>query len=195
MKRSAKLTRALLMIGVAFIVAAVLITVVPMISQKIARSKNTEILGQMYSLIPQVRAGSVDDRIDMDMPSLEIDGMNFVGIIEVPKHSVHLPVYSSWDGGKVSRFPCRYTGSIYDGSLIIGGSDGAGQFDFSKTISIGDTVSVTDMTGARYSYRVAWVEITDDVSRENLASLDAELVLFMRSSTSIKYTVIMCDRK
>ena len=195
MKRSVKLTRVLLIIGVIFVVAAMLITVVPMISQKIAKSKNTEILEQMYSLIPQVRTGSVDDRIDMDMPSLEIDGMSFVGIIEVPKFSVHLPVYSSWDGGKVLRFPCRYMGSIYDGSLIIGGSDGEGQFDFSRTISIGDTVSVTDMTGARYSYRVAWVEITDDVSTEHLVSLDADLVLFMRSSTSLKYTLITCNRK
>jgi len=192
--RSGKITRIILILGVILILGALLITLVPMVSQKVASSKNVEILERMNLLLPEVRAGVYDDRVDVDMPSAEIDGMNFVGIIEIPLHDVKLPIYASWDSSKVGRFPCRYMGSIYDGSLIIGGSDSADQLDFSKTISIGDAVFVTDMTGARYSYKVTWVKLTDDVSTEQLISTEADLVLFVRNSYSLDYAVVSCDK-
>ena len=189
-----KFTRILLVLGVLLILGALLITVVPVVSGKIASSKNDGVLETVYSLIPEVRSGTFDDRVDVDMPSLEVDGEDYVGIIEIPMLEVHLPIRARWDSGKVSRSPCRFAGSIYDGSLIVGGSDHEDQFDFAKTISIGDAVFVTDMTGSRYTYKVTWVELTDDVSAENLASREADLVLFVRDSYSLEYAVITCDR-
>ena len=195
MKKSTKITRLLLIVGIILISAAVLMTVLPMISEKTAVAKNKEIISEIYFIIPEVSAGTVDDRVDMDMPSLEIDGEDFVAIIGVPKFGVELPVYGEWDKSKVSRFPCRYTGSIYDKSLIIGGSDAKGQLDFSKTVSIGDSVFVTDMTGKRYSYTVTWVQSTDDVSSDALMGMEADLLLFTKNSSSLDYTVITCMRK
>lgn len=195
MKKSTKITQLLLIVGIILIGAAVIMTVLPMISEKTAVAKNKEIISKIYSIIPEVSAGTVDDRVDMDMPSLEIDGEDFVAIIGVPKFGVELPVYGAWDKSKVSRFPCRYTGSIYDKSLIIGGSDAEGQLDFSKTVSIGDSVFVTDMTGKRYSYTVTWVQSTDDVSSDALMGTEGDLVLFIKNSGSLDYTVITCMRK
>lgn len=174
-------------------ICSILMIAWPMIYGRITSPSTDSILDRIYSSIPQIKKGMADDRVDVGMPSLEIDGLDFVGIIEIPNFDTRLPVYGSWNKNMLMRFPCRYTGSIYDGSLIVGGSDAAGQFDFAKTISIGDTVFVTDMTGARYSYVVEWVEFTTDVSTENLASLDSDLVLFMRNSTSFDYTVITCS--
>ena len=186
-------TRILLALGVLLVLGALLITVVPMLRGKIATSKNGGVFETVYSLIPEVRAGAFDDRVDVEMPSLEVDGEDYVGIIEIPMCGVHLPIRASWDSGDISRSPCRFTGSIYDGSLVVGGSDHEGQFNFAKTISIGDTVFVTDMTGARYTYKVTWVELTDDVSREYLTSREADLVLFVRDAYSLEYAVVSCD--
>ena len=122
------------------------------------------------------------------MPVLSIDGADFAAIIEVPAYSAKLPVYGRWDALKVSAYPCRYTGSMYDGSLVIG----MGESAVMQSISVGDAVYITDMTGLCYAYGVSDVIVTDDVSTEHLTSLDADLVLFARRSYSGEYTVVCC---
>ena len=126
------------------------------------------------------------------MAAMEVDGMDFVGIVDIPAYGRELPVYGHWEAGKVSSFPCRYTGSIYDGSLIIGGSDNAGQFDFMKLITVSDPVHITDMTGARYSYTVTDIRITRDVSTGSLRGQNADLVLFARNTATLDYTLVLC---
>lgn len=189
-----RLTGILTVFGVALILGAVLLMVVSTAGQNSAMGKNREIVGEIYSLIPEVQNGVFDDRVNMQMPMLEIDGANFAGVIDIPVHGTLLPIYGAWDKNKVSSFPCRYSGSIYDGSLIIGGSDNEGQFDFMKWITGGDSVFVTDMTGSRYSYEVTEIVKTKDVSTENLASEEADLVLFARNTYSLDYTVVRCSR-
>ena len=89
----------------------------------------------------------------------------------------------------------RFSGSMYSGSLIIGGSDNPGQLDFMKLITGGDTVYLTDMTGGRYSYTVTEILKTTDVSHDNLAAGDAALVLFVRNTYGFDYTVVRCALK
>jgi len=191
--KSSLITGLLSVFGVLLIVGAVLLTVLQSVGQNVTAERNRDILEQMYALMPTVHSGGVDDRIDVSMPMLEINGEDFVGIIEIPLYHKQLPVYGSWSKHKVSSFPCRFDGNLYDGSLIIGGSDGAGQFDFMKNISIGDSVFLTDMTGGRYYYKVDWVELTSDATSETLASDTADMVLFARNSYSLDYTVVRCS--
>ncbi len=194
MNHGKKITNALLWLGILLIALSILIILVSTVNQKIASAKNTDILKRMDSLLPEVRIGVYDDRVDMNMPTIEIDGVDFCAIVEVPARSVRLPVCAKYDDGPLSRFPGRNTGSIYDGSLVISGNDYTGQFDFSKTISIGDSVFVTDMTGARYAYSVTWAEFKKEISDEYFASLEADLILLVRNTYSLDYTVIQCSR-
>ena len=178
------ITSLLVFFGVMLIISSVSLMLYQSVRQKITVQSNAEIVDTLFTLMPSVHSGEKDDRVDMNMPMLEIDGENFVG---------KLPVCGSWNRHKVSEFPCRYSGSLYDGSLIIGGSDAAGQFDFAKNISIGDSVFLTDMVGGQYFYRVEWIEITADVSTENLVSDKADMILFARNTYSLDYTVIQCS--
>ncbi len=191
--KSKLITKFLSFFGILLIVGAVSLTVFQSVGQRMTAESNGEIVKQLFALMPTVHSGPRDDRVDMTMPMLEIDGENFVGILEIPLYEKQLPVCGGWSRHKVSSFPCRYDGNLYDGSLIIGGSDGAGQFDFMKTISMGDFVFLTDMMGGRYCYRVDWVEKTSDASAENLRSDGADLVLFARNSYSLDYTVVQCS--
>ncbi|MBQ8287930.1 MAG: hypothetical protein IJX76_04065 [Clostridia bacterium] len=96
---------------------------------------------------------------------VEVDGLNFCGIIEIPEYNRELPVYASWESDRVSHYPCRYTGSIYQNGLVIGGSDNSGQLDFMKRIVNDDTVCFTDMTGLRCSYTVTSIVRTTTYPR------------------------------
>ena len=193
--KSGKLTLLLTVAGIGLILAAVLGVVINGILIDRAEKRASEIVETMRMLMPDVADGGIDDRVNLTMPMLELDGENFVGLVEVPQYESVLPIYGEWKPSKVSDFPCRYMGTLYDGSLIIGGSDNQGQFDFTKLITNDDVVYVTDVSGLRYSFVVTEVIKTTDVSTGNLTAGEADLVLFARNTYSLDYTVIRCVLK
>ncbi|MBR5774277.1 MAG: hypothetical protein IKY44_05415 [Clostridia bacterium] len=193
MKKKSKFRIILTCVGIALIVCAVGLFAYSQIRTRIAKSRAKEIVAQLYSLMPEVTSGAPDDRSDPTMPMLQIDGQDFVGIVEIPTYSKALPIYGKWDASRVSKYPCRYLGSVYSDTLIIGGSDNDGQLDFVKEISNGDNIHITDTTGIRYKYVVFDINRTKDVSTQYLTKTDARLVLFARNTYSLDYTVIYCS--
>lgn len=187
-----KITTVLLCLGVALVLGAVGLFIYTQVATDKAMENAADLVDRMYSLMPPVKNGAPDDRYDTTMPMLDIDGTDFVGIIEVPLYERTLPICGKWNSSQVADYPCRYMGSMYDGSLIVGGSDNEGQFDFATQISVYDNVFVTDTTGLRYKYEVSEIKRTKDVSTENLDGMDAHLVLFARNTYSLDYTVICC---
>ncbi|MBR5313341.1 MAG: hypothetical protein IKU40_10735 [Clostridia bacterium] len=190
-----RITSFLTLAGSLLIIGTVLLTIFQLIGQSKTLSENRDTVEKLYNLIPTVHSGAQEDRVDMNMPALEMDGENFIGIIEIPFYEITLPVCGSWNKHKISSFPCRYYGNLYDSSLIIGGSDAEGHFDFIKTTSVGDAVFVTDMTGGQYFYQVEWIEKYDEISGEVLMEKSADLVLFTKNTYSFDYTVVFCSMR
>ena len=187
------LNNILLILGILLLASAIAFAVYSHISQNNSAIASKQLVDEIYSIIPEPYGAFPDDQANKAMPTVEINDMNFAGIIEVPLYESVLPVYSQWDPSKTSQFPCRYMGSVYDGTLVIGGSDNKEQLDFMKLISIGDSVYITDMTGARFAYTVSDIKITKDASTESLTDTEADLTFFAPNSTSFDYTVIYCD--
>ncbi len=190
--KKGRLTNALLIVGAALVLLSLGILIGSRIFDSIAADNARNLVIQLRQLMPPISDAAPDDRVNMAMASMEVDGENFCGILEIPAYNADLPVCSVWNTGSLSSYPCRFTGSIYDGSLIIGGSDGDGQFDFMKQITGGDLVYLTDMTGGRFRCTVTDVYRTDDVSSEHLMSLEADLVLFAKNTYSLDYTLVLC---
>ncbi len=183
----------LLILGVALVVLSLGILIFSQVRGQKAATDARQLAAQLLQWMPPVQNAAPEDRGNNGMPSMEVQGADFCGILEVPGYNTTLPVGSVWNAGSLYRYPCRFTGSIYDGSLIIGGSDSAGQLDFMKKITGGDWVYVTDMTGNRYRCAVHDVMRTTDVSAEHLQSLDADLVLFARNTYGLDYTLVLCN--
>ena len=189
-----KRTQIPLILGILLILLAVLAVFGTQVFQKQAAEKADVLYTQLLALMPEVQDTAPDGRTDPAMPLLEVEGTDFAGVMELPAYGTTLPLCAHWNPAAVARYPCRYTGSLYDNSLIIGGSDAPGQLDFTKTVTNGDTVYVTDTTGGRYRFTVTAIEKTKDVSAENL-SRDADLTLFARNTYNLDYTVIRCSLK
>ena len=192
MKRK-RLTRVLLTVGTTLLLGAAIWALWMQYSVSKNAKRAQEVVQTLYTLMPRVTDGAPDDRVNVTMSTIEVDQLRFAGIIEIPAYERTLPIYGKWARSKVKRFPCRYLGSMYDGSLIIGGSDNDGQFDFIKQISNGDRVYVTDTTGVRYSYTVVNIRRTKDVSTQNICMVDADLIFFAKNSYSMDYTVVYCS--
>jgi len=192
MKKGKILTAVLLILGICLVCASVITFIIWDQSAKSAAKDAKATAEKLYSLMPEPYDSFPDNRTSPAMPMVEIDGRNYIGILEIPAYGTSLPIGSQWDSGTVSEYPCRYLGSTYDSSLIIGGSDNKGQLDFVKKISNEDLITVTDTTGQRFTYKVTDIRRTKDVSTENLTSKEADLVLFARNTYSLDYTVIRC---
>ena len=146
----------------------------------------------IQSILPPRTSGSMDEYTTMEMPVLQIGGQDFCGLVEIPAFGVTLPVYDSWETGKLSAYPCRFWGSAYDGSLIIGGADQAGQFDFLDRIDNGAAVIFTDATGAEFDYTVDIVERYDSIPAEVLMEEEPGLTLFVRDAYQLHYILLRC---
>ncbi len=183
----------LTVVGIALMVAAIGLLAVSVIREGANARRATATVATITSLIPTVQDTVPDDRVHTALAAMEVDGVNYCALVELPRYGTALPVHDGWDAALTAQFPCRYDGSVYDAPLIIGGSDATGQFDFMKTVGDGDAVYITDMTGGRYAYRVTAVEKTADVSTAALTASPADLVLFARNRFSLDYTVVRCS--
>jgi len=190
-----KSTALLVILGTLLVIGAAVLVLFSRVSVSMAEKRNTETVQTLRSLMPEIRNAVKDTAVDSVMPVLEIDGDDYIGIVEIPAYNAVLPVRNEWDKGDASSSPCRFAGSVYDGSLVIGASDNKGMFDFMKAITAGDIVSVTDVSGSRYSFAVADIVRTSDVSSDNLCDVEYDLTLFARNTYGFDYTVVRCNYK
>ncbi len=192
MKKQNLFARVAAIVGVALIVVGVGTLLYSNIMQTQYAKQATQLVATLKTLMPSIHAAALDDRANKALPVMQVQGSDYCGIVELPVYHTALPVHAVWDAKRVTQYPCRYLGSIYDGPLIIGGSDAPGQFHFMDVISLEDEVYITDMTGERYRYRVQDIQITDDVSTEALKASPADLILFAKNAFSLQWTVVRC---
>ncbi len=146
---------------------------------------------RLQALVARPQDAVPAPRGNNDMPALSVSGTDFVGIIELPDYNSVLPVGGDW--GKVSKHPCRFDGSVYDGTLQIGATTQKGQYNFYRELSVGDKVVYTDMEGNRYTYMITSVRNEKHVDKEALERDDAQLTLFIKNIYSFDYLVVYCN--
>lgn len=145
----------------------------------------------LRTLMPEPQGAVLEARSNNTMPVLSMEGTDFIGILELPAHDSALPVCAAW--GSLSRYPCCFSGSIYDGSMQVGGTSQRGQYDFYREISVGDAVFFTDMTGNRYAYAVKDIHYEKHADQAALSGEEAALTLFIKNVYGFEYVIVFCD--
>lgn len=157
-----------------------------------ADKKTQAVLDKIEALLPERTAGVPGLFPDARMPVLEIDGTDYVALLELPAYAISLPVADQWDSQSPAAGPVRFHGSARDNSLVIGGPDRDGQFSFCSQVDTGAAVTVTDMTGARFSYRVSRVDRSDSADTQWLIREEFDLTLYCRDAYSMEYIAVRC---
>ena len=186
-----KLQKICLIAGIALLAVAAVVLIAWQWGIHSANEKAAYYVQSIQALTPQAQSAVPEPRRDNTMPVLSIDGTDFAGVIEMPRFGSALPVGAQW--GKVSKYPCLFDGSAYDSTLQIGASSQAGQYDFYRDISVGDSVFFTDMAGNRFSYRVTDICYEKHADQATLQKADANLTLFIQNIYAFEYIVISCD--
>jgi sortase A len=177
MKKEKKKGYVWMLVGVLFLIAALLLTAYNIWDGKRAGDASEEI---RQELIPQIgsedEAGAIDP--DMEIPTITINGNRYIGILEVPALNLSLPVMESWDYDKLRIAPCRYAGSPYKDNMVIAGHNYARHFSGLKNLPEGTEIQFVDVEGRIFRYWITDLEILKPNQTEALISGDWDLTLF-----------------
>ena len=190
-KNNDVIRKILIIIGSCLLVSSIILLLVWQWNIHASAQKANEYVSVIRERIPEPQGAVPEERRDNTMATLSIDGTDFVGLLEVPKYESVLPVCADW--GKPAKYPCRFSGSVYDHTMQIGGTSQKGQYDFFRDISVGDRVLFTDMEGNRYTYAVTDIRYEKNANQTTLHHNDASLTLFIKNIYAFEYIIIYCD--
>lgn len=182
----------LLALGICLILTSIILAVAFQMRMHFGGQHSQRIALQMNEVLPERTVGVPGISSADGMPVLELEKVDYVAMIEVPAFGITLPAADQWDSNQLYRSPARFFGSAYDGTLIIGGADDARQFGFCDKIQHGAVVTVTDMTGARFTYTVSGIDRAKHAETQWLQSADCDLTLFCRDAYSMEYIAVRC---
>lgn len=183
-----------IVIGFLLIAGGLTVFTVDKISTKTVEYDAARALTKAQELMPDRVDLYPEERSKDYMPAMEIEGLNIAGIIDLPDQGYKAVFRSTWDADHARALPCRYTGSVYNRTLVIGAYGGAGQFDFAHRLEAGQTLYVTDMEGGRYRYAIERIEHAKRINEKKLTSGDWDLTVFVKQ-TSGEYLLIRCGVK
>lgn len=181
------------LLGFALIGLGMGLVLISQLQSRRASQQNAVIAERISSLLPSGNVSNPADYSQPEMPVLQIDGSDFVCLLDVPTQGITLPVLSQWDTGKLPSHPCRFWGSIYDGTMILGGSSGEGQFDFCSRLELGDKIQITDMQGGVFLCRVDRIDRSNSADFDKLSDLAYPLTLFVREEYDNRYIIVRCQ--
>ena len=108
-----------------------------------------------------------------------IDGEKYIGVISITSLGIELPVQSEYSLSKLQNSPCRYYGSVPEGTAVICAHNYQSHFGSLKYANLGDKVYFTDAAGLTYSYEISDLEQIDGYDVERMKQNDGwDMTLF-----------------
>ena len=150
-----------------------------------------QVTAQIQQKMPHRTSAVAGQYTDAQMPVFETQSVDYCALLEVPTATAVFPVADSWQESALT--PARYRGSVYDGTMIIGGSGAQQQLGFVTQLDLGDKITVVDMLGGEFNYTVSRIDRAIQLDDEKLTSTDSPLTIFCYIAKEKKYVVVRCD--
>lgn len=130
---------------------------------------------------------------DMEMPTTNLKGYDYIGVLEIPALQLELPIMSTWDYTRLRIAPCRYQGSAYLHNMILCAHNYASHFGQIKNLSTGDNVTFTDVDGNVFFYKVAAIETMAPTAVEEMEAGEWDLTLFTCTIGGSTRVTVRCE--
>ena len=124
----------------------------------------------------------------------ELDGAYYMGILTIPKLERLLPVQSDWSMSKLQKTPCRYSGSVSEGELVIAAHNYKKHFGGLASLSQGDSIVFTDLEGNQTFYEVWEIYTVEATDIEGMVNSGYDLSLFTCNYGGKARVTVRCMR-
>ena len=154
-----------------------------------------EAIGQVVTKT-DLQEGEIPDyqlNPNMEMPTVTVDGIDYIGTLSVPAYGLELPVISQWSYPDLKKAPCRYQGSAYTNDLILAAHNYSSHFGNLKNLAVGEAVAFTDVDGNCFTYRVVEQEILQPTAIEQMQSGGWDLTLFTCTLGGSYRVTVRCE--
>ena len=131
---------------------------------------------------------------DREMPTVEVDGNEYIGTLDIPALELSLPVMSDWSYPQLKIAPCRYAGTAYKSGFVIAGHNYRRHFGPLSQLTAGDRVTFTDVDGNVFYYRVAEIQILEPTAIEDMTTSAWALSLFTCTLGGQTRLTVRCDK-
>ena len=200
MKRKKKGTR-LMSGGLLLIAAALLLTCFNLWDEQRAANSAGEALQELEVVCSEqaetTEPGELPDYLlapDLEMPAVEEDGGDYIGVLELPLLGLELPVMESWSYPDLRVAPCRYSGSAYQDDMVVAAHNYKSHFGRLKELRPGDEVRFTALEGTVFRSAVAELEALGKLAVETVTPGDWDLTLFTCTYGGKSRVTVRCQR-
>jgi len=147
---------------------------------------NLEVISIFNNLFPmENKIESLE--FNSNLTNLEIDGKDYVGIINIYDNKLVLPVLDKCSNKFINiESACRYTN---DG-LVILGTNLNDSFSSYKLYDEGDHIIFTNMLGQNYEYKIDEIK---RVNKINNISFDGDLVIIVKDYYNMEYILFISN--
>ncbi|MBE6860916.1 MAG: sortase [Ruminococcus sp.] len=214
MKRK-KIGIAFMIIGGLMLLAAIIIAVYNISLQKKAEKASVEIVTEirkMYNL-PQMHE-EIPQKSEVDMPDFEIttntelpeaviqtlenkktvsiDNCSYIGVLQIIPLEIELPITAEFSYKRLKQTPCRYSGSVESGNLIICAHNYSSHFGGINKLVNGDIIRFISFDNVVRSYTVESIEVIEPTDIEAVNTDEYALTLFTCTLSGEARVVVKC---
>ena len=191
-----KVSRVLISAGAVLIAAAVILTGYNLWDTRRAGLASEAALEQLSPLIAEEDPEYPDYVLNpnMSMPIQTVDGLDYVGTLDIPAIDRQLPVLNEWNYGHLKTAPCLYAGSAYLDNMVICAHNYKKHFGSLKNLRYGDVLSFTDMDGNVFEYQVIEIETLKPTAVEEMTEGDWDLTLFTCTLGGASRVTVRCEK-
>lgn len=137
--------------------------------------------------------GVVAEAPEGQMPQLLLNGYALLGILQAEEADIRLPIIEDWSYEKLQHSPCRYSGSLDEGNLILLGHNYHRHLGNLGQLEAGDTVTFTDINGKVYTFAVADAQVLKPTQVEQLQANPYPLAIFTCTDGGQSRYVVYCQ--
>lgn len=125
-----------------------------------------------------IKSAKTNDSIGT-VEAATVGDASYIGLLEIPSIDMELPISSECSEELLKTMPCRYSGTLDNGTLVVAGHNYKdGQFGELSNIDVGDDVYIIDIRGRRHSYTVEEIEILEASDIQKMIKSDWSLTLY-----------------
>lgn len=186
-----------MILGAALVLGALSIFLYNQHETSEAEKSVSDILPQLQDEIGLDKTLPTDDEemnYSGDMPTIEIDGYEYIGYLSIPSLGLELPVMSDWSYPQLRIAPCRYSGSIWSDDMVLMAHNYARHFGQLSRLSIGEEVIFKDVNGITITYEVMAIDTLNPTEVEDMTSGEYDLTLFTCTYGGKSRVTVRCDR-
>ena len=134
------------------------------------------------------------ETLDPEMPTLLLDGYEYIGYVSIPDLELELPVMAEWDYSRLKVAPCRHFGSSRTDDLVIAAHNYKSHFGYLKNLEIGAEILFTDMDGIENRYTLTRLETLSPDAVDAVQNSGHDLVLYTCTPGGATRVAAFCDR-